>query len=678
MENPMVNEHIHNIQSIVGRAAALLFLLLFPGEMFAGSKYWFYPKATVAPTSAGKVYISKTSTSNPVYNTSSTIEAFQGDEGVTEATIYCYGQPDSTVMGDCYTVWTLGGATKGEGMSYTMTITSSNTESSAPTNPNNNIVANFAKIRVVNGTNGTASISALANKKNQTIKLTASPASNYSFAGWVVDGTTKVVSKNNPWQFKIGDNKVTYKPTFETTKVTVSTDGNGAVKSSNPHNTTGDQVTLSAEPVLLYKFKGWVKNNESTVCSTDNPMTVTATDEATNYKATFEKSDYAYYRVQNTSKYNYGAYTDKNGKVLPPFTQNEDYLTVVDDKSKGTHNSPGSLIPDFDLHALSFIDSRKWEESILCNPATVLRIEHVSGKDYDVWGQGVNTYNVARDNHFTITADVSGDKVVYTLNFMSSNGYLQEWRGMFDNARGSNYAKYWAHVMNEDDNYLGLAPNEKMTDGTYYYQTLKTSFPYSYSENVSAFYVKEVSNNKAKLVNVLDVTNNERYVPANSSVILRTKSVKPEDNKLLPLMPSSVSKDTIPNNLLWGTLLSDSATYYYNGYGRDQFNWSNLKKYHADNMRVLSINSKGVLGFYKLGENTNLKPNRAWLHGDFTGSNAKSYQVVFDDSETTGIQEITPLNQEKQVDAWYTLQGMRVEHPTKGIYIHRGKKIIIK
>ena len=32
----------------------------------------------------------------------------------------------------------------------------------------------------------------------------------------------------------------------------------------------------------------------------------------------------------------------------------------------------------------------------------------------------------------------------------------------------------------------------------------------------------------------------------------------------------------------------------------------------------------------------------------------------------------------RQNSGWYTLQGQRVEHPTKGIYIHNGKKVVLR
>ena len=32
----------------------------------------------------------------------------------------------------------------------------------------------------------------------------------------------------------------------------------------------------------------------------------------------------------------------------------------------------------------------------------------------------------------------------------------------------------------------------------------------------------------------------------------------------------------------------------------------------------------------------------------------------------------------RETDFWYDLQGRKVEHPSKGIYIHSGKKVLVK
>ena len=47
------------------------------------------------------------------------------------------------------------------------------------------------------------------------------------------------------------------------------------------------------------------------------------------------------------------------------------------------------------------------------------------------------------------------------------------------------------------------------------------------------------------------------------------------------------------------------------------------------------------------------------------------------DNETTGISELK--NHVSNTDAaYYTLQGVKVAKPVKGIYIHQGKKVIVK
>ena len=50
------------------------------------------------------------------------------------------------------------------------------------------------------------------------------------------------------------------------------------------------------------------------------------------------------------------------------------------------------------------------------------------------------------------------------------------------------------------------------------------------------------------------------------------------------------------------------------------------------------------------------------------------------DGETTGIRSIDngKLKIDNEADAIYMLDGRRVAHPTKGLYIHGGKKILVK
>lgn len=57
-----------------------------------------------------------------------------------------------------------------------------------------------------------------------------------------------------------------------------------------------------------------------------------------------------------------------------------------------------------------------------------------------------------------------------------------------------------------------------------------------------------------------------------------------------------------------------------------------------------------------------------------TTSEAKAVKLVFDDGESTGIDEVNRV--ESKEDVIYDLQGRRVKNPSKGIYIINGRKVV--
>ncbi len=64
-----------------------------------------------------------------------------------------------------------------------------------------------------------------------------------------------------------------------------------------------------------------------------------------------------------------------------------------------------------------------------------------------------------------------------------------------------------------------------------------------------------------------------------------------------------------------------------------------------------------------------------------TAGSANTFLLIgsdFEDEMTDGIQTISTNTQSYDKDAWYTLQGVRVDNPTKGVYIHNNKKVVIK
>lgn len=58
------------------------------------------------------------------------------------------------------------------------------------------------------------------------------------------------------------------------------------------------------------------------------------------------------------------------------------------------------------------------------------------------------------------------------------------------------------------------------------------------------------------------------------------------------------------------------------------------------------------------------------------GQLSSAYASLIIDDEATGVRDIDTSSRED--DAWYTLTGVRVQHPQKGIYIHNGKKVVVR
>lgn len=127
-------------------------------------------------------------------------------------------------------------------------------------------------------------------------------------------------------------------------------------------------------------------------------------------------------------------------------------------------------------------------------------------------------------------------------------------------------------------------------------------------------------------------------------------------------------------------------------------------KYHKENP---DADIPNYLGFFRLMDNTKSGGNKAYLklpanatvgdgvgakfgycdyNGQFIGgttdddSSAFAKMMILFDDELGGVTEINKVEVTNKChdNAYYTLQGIKVLKPTKGIYIHNGKKIVIK
>ena len=97
--------------------------------------------------------------------------------------------------------------------------------------------------------------------------------------------------------------------------------------------------------------------------------------------------------------------------------------------------------------------------------------------------------------------------------------------------------------------------------------------------------------------------------------------------------------------------------------------------YHS----IFAKNSSGVIGFYKLTADHTLGAKKAYLETttDITPTataETKGVSLIFSDEETG----ISTLQTSVQDNAIYTLSGVRVSNPTRGLYIVGGRKVYFK
>ena len=107
----------------------------------------------------------------------------------------------------------------------------------------------------------------------------------------------------------------------------------------------------------------------------------------------------------------------------------------------------------------------------------------------------------------------------------------------------------------------------------------------------------------------------------------------------------------------------------------------------GNDRKVLFMGSSNTL--YYPSKNLTVKSCRAYfqLHngitaGDLEANGAKAFVLNFGDQEveTTSLNEVLRVKNEESSGAWFTIDGRKLNRkPTqKGLYIHNGKKVVVK
>ncbi|MCI7599088.1 MAG: hypothetical protein SOY06_06335 [Prevotella sp.] len=187
---------------------------------------------------------------------------------------------------------------------------------------------------------------------------------------------------------------------------------------------------------------------------------------------------------------------------------------------------------------------------------------------------------------------------------------------------------------------------------------LMFEFPVEVNANEgNAYYCEAQSGATATMTPFAD-----NKVPANTPFIVRsTSGAESLSLTILDTNPTAVSGDLL-NGVLLKTDISAGDQKYAFGYTSVTGNWVDL-----------GDGKKTGWAFRKTSKAASFGPNKAYL--SLPSSSAQAFRIVFSDDEATGIATVS--NTFVDDGAYYNLQGMRVDHPTKGVYIHNKKKIIV-
>lgn len=243
------------------------------------------------------------------------------------------------------------------------------------------------------------------------------------------------------------------------------------------------------------------------------------------------------------------------------------------------------------------------------------------------------------------------------------------------------------------------------------------------SKKVDVFVVNNVAEDESavkltlKNINKLDNTGNYHIIPANTGVILATKSAASEIagahfvarqnytsyNKLVIPMEENGSEYVYDgkDNLLWPLYYSqvvpasDKKNFnYFFAYYNARIATKDEKKYGVSDYLLgfwISKGSKpypGNSSYLQISKEKAATMNRLgtsyddFVSGGTVGRAKKVPGIIFDFANvggTTGINEVVNQSTKLNDGKYYTLSGQQVEKPTAGgIYIHNGRKFVVK
>ena len=330
--------------------------------------------------------------------------------------------------------------------------------------------------------------------------------------------------------------------------------------------------------------------------------------------------------------------TEEGGEVTPPDTPEEGTTTELWSGNTATGDWKELVALSYDNKSAA-LATAKIGDVITIDYNTTGEDPHVQIANPNGWesfDEKSETAATIQDNGQTFTYTIEN---VATLEIIQRDGIL---------VRGKNITITKVELTTYEDSYDAASVTiSKAGIATYSNSNKALNFTNS---GIKAYYASAVEKGKVTLTPI-------NQVPAYTGIIVKGE---PGTHKI----PVIDKIDGLGTNYLkavgdWDGKITASAS--------------------ADAIYHYSFTETATPTFSLVTKDTDIPAHKAYLETtiDITPEPG-SIELVFTDDTSTGINEIETEVQESGDNSYYNLQGMRVEHPTKGIYIHKGKKIIIR
>ena len=154
------------------------------------------------------------------------------------------------------------------------------------------------------------------------------------------------------------------------------------------------------------------------------------------------------------------------------------------------------------------------------------------------------------------------------------------------------------------------------------------------------------------------------YVPAETGVLLESRS-----------------GESTPADFYYAIGEKDNVTYSLSNNIMEGVTVKDTKKQSSTSDPIFAMTPAGIFKPLKIGTDRTIPVHKAVARPKVTLSASAKVMFVFDDGENHNIvNAIDTIENNNVVDnnVYYNLQGQRVENPQHGVFIHNGKKVILK